>query len=67
MAQKIMFTAKSESLRAFIGGRRSFRIFGITLTIEHAHSNQYQVLLPDKSEIFRLVDSGHGNVRLYVV
>lgn len=67
MAQKIMFKAKSESLRAFICGKRSLRIFGITLTIEHAHSNQYQVLLPDRNEIFRLVDGGNGDVRLYVV
>lgn len=67
MAQRIMFKAKSESLSAFINGRREFRIFGIKLTIEHAHSNQYQVLLPDKSEIFRLVDHGFGNVQLYVV
>lgn len=67
MAQKIMFAAKSESLRAFLHGRRSFHIFGITLTIEHAHSNQYQVLLPDRSEIFRLIDHGHGDVRLLVV
>ena len=67
MAQIIMFTAKSESLRAYIGGRRTFSIFGITLTIEHAHSNQYQVLLPDRNEIFRLVDLGQGDVRLLVV
>lgn len=67
MAQKIMFAVKSESLRAFLRGRRTFHVFGITLTIEHAHSNQYQVLLPDQSEIFRLVDHGRGDVRLLVV
>ena len=67
MAQAIMFTAKSEALRAFVRGRRTFRIFGITLTIEHAHHNEYQVLLPDRSEILRLIDHGCGNVSLYTV
>lgn len=67
MAQKIMFKAKSESLQAFVNGKRSFTIFGVTLTIEHAHSNQYQVLLPDRNEIFRLVDLGSGRVGLFVV
>lgn len=67
MAQKIMFVAKSESLRAFIRGKRSFRIFGVTLTIQNAHDNEYQVLLPDMNEIFRLVDHGNGRVKLYVV
>lgn len=67
MAKKIMFTAKSEALRAFTCGYRTFRIFGITLTIENAHDNEYQVLLPDMCEIFRLVDHGNGRVQLYVV
>ena len=67
MARKIMFTAKNESVRAFVHGKRSFRIFGITLTIEHAHDNEYQVLLPDRAEIFRIVDRGNGSVKLYVV
>ena len=30
MAQRIMFTAKSASLRAFVRGERTFRLFGIT-------------------------------------
>ena len=67
MAKRIMFVAKSESLRAFIRGKRSFRIFGVTLTIQNAHDNEYQVLLPDLCEIFRLQDCGSGDVRLYVV
>lgn len=67
MAKKIMFAAKTESLRAFIRGKRSFRLFGITLTIAHAHDNEYQVLLPDMCEIFRLVDRGSGRVALYEV
>ena len=67
MAQRIMFTAKSASLRAFVRGERTFRLFGITLTIQHAHDDEYQVLLPDMSEIFRIVDCGNGRVRLFVV
>ncbi len=67
MAQRIMFTAKSASLRAFVRGERTFRLFGITLTIQHAHDDEYQVLLPDMSEIFRIVDCGNGSAKLYVV
>ena len=67
MAQGIMFTAKSASLRAFVRGERTFRLFGITLTIQHAHDDEYQVLLPDMSEIFRIVDYGNGSAKLYVV
>lgn len=67
MAQRIMFTAKSASLRAFVRGERTFRLFGITLTIQHAHDDEYQVLLPDMSEIFRIVDCGNGCAKLYVV
>ena len=67
MAQRIMFTAKSASLRAFVRGERTFRLFGITLTIQHAHDDEYQVLLPDMSEIVRIVDCGNGSAKLYVV
>lgn len=67
MAKHIMFTAKSAALRAFVRGQRSFSIFGITLTIEHAHSNQYRVLLPDSDEIFRLVAHHNGAISLYEV
>ena len=35
-------------------------IFGITITIRHAHDNEYQVLLPDEDEIIRIVDRGNG-------
>lgn len=67
MAQRIMFAAKSAALRAFVHGRRTFRFFNIELTIEHAHDNEYQVLLPDKSEILRLIDHGCGKIALYTV
>ena len=61
MSKQILFKAQTESLRAYLRGKRSFKLFGVTLTI------QYQVLLPDLSEIFRLQDCGGGDVRLYVV
>lgn len=67
MAKKIMFAAKLESIRAFVNGKRKFSLFGITFTIEHAHDNEYQVLLPDMCEIFRIVDRGQGKVALYEV
>ena len=67
MAKQIMVKAQNESLRAYLRGKRSFKIFGVTLTIQHAHDNEYQVLLPDLCEIFRLQDCGSGDVRLYVV
>lgn len=67
MAKQIMFKAQTESLRAFLRGKRSFKLFGITLTIQHAHDNEYQVLLPNLCEIFRLQDCGSGDVRLYVI
>ena len=47
MARQIMVKAQNESLRAYLRGKRSFKLFGITLTIQHAHDNEYQVLLPD--------------------
>ena len=33
MAKQIMFKAQNESLRAYLRGKRSFKFFGITLTI----------------------------------
>lgn len=67
MAKQLMITVKSAALRAFLNGHSSFRFMNITLTIQHAHDNEYQVLLPDKAEIIRLVDHGHGKVALFVV
>ena len=58
MAKQIMFKAQNESLRAYLRGKRSFKFFGVTLTIQHAHDNEYQVLLPDLSEIFRQLAGG---------
>ena len=67
MGHTYMFVAKSRALRAFLRGHRSFGIANITLTIEHAHDNEYQVLLPDRSEILRLIDHGCGSVSLFTV
>ena len=67
MGHNYMFVAKSRALRAFRHGHRSFGIENIMLTIEHAHHNEYQVLLPDRSEILRLIDHGYGSVSLFTV
>ncbi len=67
MAKEIMFNCKSAALRTFISGKREFAIYGITLTIQYVHDNQYQVLLPSKEEVFRIVDGGVGRVQLFVV
>ena len=67
MARLIMFQVKSAAIREFLRGSRTFKIFGITITIQHAHDNEYQVILPDKSEFLRLIDMGNNNVRLYEV
>ena len=67
MARQIMVKAQNESLRAYLRGKRSFKLFGITLTIQHAHDNEYQVLLPDEDEIIRIVDRGNGRLRAFVM
>ena len=67
MAKQILITVRNESIRTYLNGKRELKIFGILIRIEHAHSNQYQVLLPDGSEIFRLVDHGDRKVAAYTV
>ena len=67
MARALMFTVKHESIRAFLRGLRTFEVFGIKLTIQHAHDNEWQILLPDKDEILRLIYSTTGRVELYEV
>ena len=67
MAKLMMIQVRNSALRAFIAGMRSFTAFGITITIRHAHSNEYQVLLPDEDEIIRIVDRGNGRLRAFVV
>lgn len=67
MAKIMMIQVRNRALRAFIAGKSSFTIFGITITIQHAHDNEYQVLLPDESEIIRIIDRGNGQLRAFVV
>ena len=67
MARIMLIQVRNQALRTFIAGKRSFRIFGITITIRHAHDNEYQVLLPDEDEIIRIVDRGNGRLRAFVV
>ena len=62
MAAMIMFKAKTATLRAFIDGKREIHLFGITLEIRHAHDNEYQVILPDMSEIFRIYDGNTPSI-----
>ena len=67
MAKIMLIQVRNQALRAFIAGKKSFRIFGITITIRHAHDNEYQVLLPDEDEIIRIVDRGNGRLRAFVM
>ena len=67
MAKIMLIQVRNRALRTFIAGKCSFTIFGITITIQHAHDNEYQVLLPDSSEIIRIVDRGNGQLRAFVV
>lgn len=67
MAKHIFITVRNESIRAYLNGNRELHIFGITIRIQHAHSNQFQVILPDGSEIFRIVDKGNHKLAVYTV
>ena len=55
MSQHLMKKAIDAAKAAFMRKEGSFTFCGITIRIEHAHSNNYQVLLPDGSEFVRLV------------
>lgn len=46
-------------LRAFRLGASECRIFGIVLRIQHAHHEDYQVILPNGEELCRLVGNWH--------
>ena len=59
MANHIFVQAMKAAISAFKQGKAECRIHGLTLRIQHAHHEDYQVLLPDQSEIFRIV----GNKR----
>ena len=67
MAKRLLITVRNEAIRAYLNGKRELHIFGITIRIEHAHSNQFQVILPDGSEIFRIVDKGNRKLAVYTV
>lgn len=67
MAKHIFITVRNESIRTYLNGKRELHIFGITIRIQHAHSNQFQVILPDGSEIFRIVDKGNRKLAVYTV
>ena len=67
MAKHIFFTVRNEAIRAYLEGKSEIRIFGIVIRIQHAHSNQYQVILPDGGEIIRIVDHGNRKLAVYTV
>lgn len=67
MARYLLLTVRKESIRTFLSGKRELHIFGIVIRIQHAHTNQYQVLLPNNSEIFRIVDKGNRRLTVYTV
>ena len=67
MAKHIFIAVRNVSIRAYLNGKRELHIFGITIRIQHAHSNQFQVILPDGSEIFRIVDKGNHKLAVYTV
>lgn len=67
MAKRLLFAVRNRSIQAYLNGRESLQIFGITIRIRHAHDNEYQVILPDESEIFRIVDHGCRKLSVYTV
>ena len=67
MAKRLLITVRTEAVRAYLNGKTELRIFGITIHIQHAHSNQYQVILPDGSEIFRIIDRGNRELSVLTI
>ena len=67
MAQRMLITVRNRAIQAYLNGKQEIRILGITIQIQHAHTNQYQVILPDGSEIFRIVDQGNRRLQVYTV
>ena len=67
MAKSMLITVRNRAIQAYLNGKREIQIFGITIQIQHAHTNQYQVILPDGSEIFRIVDQGNRKLQVYTV
>lgn len=54
--------AKKEALKAHTAGRSCFLVRGVEFLIRHAHDSEYQVLLPDESEIFRIIDGSDKKI-----
>lgn len=64
MAESIMRCAIQRALQAWRNGLDSFVVFDKVFRIQHAHDNEYQVLLPGphESEIFRIYDGARPHV-----
>lgn len=67
MAKLMLLKVRNEAVKAFLSGRTQLAVFGVTVRILHAHSNQYQVVLPDGAEIFRLVRRSPNRLSVYEV
>lgn len=64
---KEYIAVRKRIIRGFLRGLRSITAYDITITIEHAHDNEWQILLPDKREFLRLIRSTTGRIELYEV
>lgn len=54
MAEHLVFQAKQAALNALRKNLSEFGFHNIVMRIQHAHHNEYQVLLPGGREIFRI-------------
>ena len=66
MAQHLLARAMQAVFSSFMHGHTECRIHGITLHIQHAHDDNFQVLLPDHTELFRIVGTKR-NARIFAV
>ena len=66
MADQLFADAKKAALSAHKKGYNSVHIHGITMRIENAHHDDFMVLLPNGTEIFRIVGKGR-TARIYAV
>lgn len=58
--QQLMYQLKQEVVSKFLRGIREFVFHGLALRIAPAHDNEFQVLLPDGGEVFRVIDHGRS-------
>ena len=56
-----LLKTERAAMDAFKLGQSVFHIYGMVMRIVHAHTNFFQVVTPDGSEIFRIVSRPSGN------